>query len=411
MMGYTGDVYGEWEKCLRYSSRSTENLIDVAWLGRMTGIDTSVFRDEVRALWKLPSYSYIKTELMPSGPIAELIKELNIKDGNNYRYLLRHQFYSKKSKRVSKRLATEILKKLSENVKDNRIKNFLKFAESPLSSIRIKSIEMKDYEGYVYDVSVPKSEMFWGGTTPILLHNSDERGINVVRGRIKDFAKMKPLGADFKIIFLDESDALTPEAQQALRRTMEKFSGACRFILSCNYSSRIIEPIQSRCAVFRFKGLTEEHVIEYVRRIVKGEKLQADEEGLKAIFNISEGDLRKATNILQAAAAMGKITKDNIYDIAMQANPRDVKDMLNLAVDGKFAKARGKLYELLINQGLSGEDIIKEMHRQVYDLDIDEIRKFGMIEKLGEFEFRLNQGGSEDIQLEALLANFAALKK
>jgi replication factor C small subunit len=240
---------------------------------------------------------------------------------------------------------------------------------------------------------------------------SDERGINVVRGRIKDFAKMKPLGADFKIIFLDESDSLTPEAQQALRRTIESFSGVCRFILSANYSSRIIEPIQSRCAVFRLKGLNEDDVMEYMKRIIAGEKLKADNDALRAIYEISGGDLRKATNLLQASAALGKITPRSVYDVAAQAEPKDIEEMIRLAMSGKFTEARKKLQDLLINQGLSGEDIIREIHRQVFSLKVPEEEKLRLVEKVGEFEFRLNQGGSEDIQLEALLTHFLRTKK
>ena len=240
---------------------------------------------------------------------------------------------------------------------------------------------------------------------------SDERGINVVRGRIKEFAKMKSIGYDFKIVFLDESDALTPEAQQALRRTMEKFSGACRFILSCNYSSRIIEPIQSRCAVFRFRSLSEEDVIMYLNKVVRGESLKAQPDGLKAIFEICDGDLRKATNILQAASTMGDVTREGVYSVAMQAQPRDVREMIGAAVSGNFAAARNKLYDLLIKQGLSGEDIMKEIHRQIHELDVPEESKLYLLEKLGEFEFRLNQGGSEEIQLEALLAHFLKIGK
>ncbi len=238
---------------------------------------------------------------------------------------------------------------------------------------------------------------------------SDERGIDVVRGRIKDFARTKPLNAEFKIIFLDESDSLTPEAQQALRRTMETFLSSTRFILSANYSSKIIEPIQSRTAVFRFKSLNKEHVAEYMNRIVKGEKLSASNDALDAIYEISEGDLRKATNLLQASASLGKITKNSVYDVAAQAKPEDVKDMLDLALGGKFTEARKKLYGLLINKGLSGQDIIKEIHSQIFDLKIPETQKLELIEKVGEFEFRMNQGGSEDVQLTALLAQF--LKK
>jgi replication factor C small subunit len=240
---------------------------------------------------------------------------------------------------------------------------------------------------------------------------SDERGINIVRGRIKDFARVKPLGSDFKIIFLDESDALTPEAQQALRRTIERFSGVCRFILSCNYSSRIIEPIQSRCAVFRFRSIKKEDVLRYMDRIVKGEKLRADPKGLDAVFEISGGDLRKATNLLQASSALGKITRETVYDVSAQAKPKDVQEMLKLALSGNFPGSRNKLFDLIIGQGLSGEDIIKEMHRQIFDLEVPEQKKMELIERIGEYEFRLNQGGSEDIQLEALLAQFVKAGK
>lgn len=240
---------------------------------------------------------------------------------------------------------------------------------------------------------------------------SDERGINVVRGRIKDFAKMKPLGADFKIIFLDESDSLTPEAQQALRRTIESFSGVCRFILSANYSSRIIEPIQSRCAVFRLRGLNKEDVKEYLNRIIRGEKLKADDDALKSIYEISGGDLRKSTNLLQASAALGKITPKSVYEVAAQAQPKDIEEMIGMAFNGKFSESRKKLHDLLINQGLSGEDIIREMHRQVLKMEMKETERLRLVEKIGDFEFRLNQGGSEDIQLEALLTHFLRAKK
>jgi replication factor C small subunit len=235
---------------------------------------------------------------------------------------------------------------------------------------------------------------------------SDERGINIVRGRIKDFARIKSLGADFKIVFLDESDALTPEAQQALRRTMERFSDSCRFILSCNYSSKIIEPIQSRTSVFRFKRMSGENVEEYVNRIAKGEKLSVSKDSIKAIHEISEGDLRVAANLLQASSALGKVTKETVYEAAAQCRPEDIKEMVDSAVRGKFSEARKKLYELLINQGLSGEDVIKGIHRELYSLNMPDEKKISLVEQIGEFEFRMNQGGSPEIQLEALLAQF-----
>ncbi len=246
------------------------------------------------------------------------------------------------------------------------------------------------------------------------LNASDERGIDVVRGKVKDFARMKPLGdVSWKIVILDEADALTQEAQQALRRTMENYTNVTRFILLCNYSSKIIEPIQSRCAVFRFKVLVDVDIKEYIERITDGEKLKIDEKAMNAIVYLSEGDLRKVSNLLQASAAMKeKITEDVVYDIASKAKPTDVKEMLELALKGKFIDARKKLQELLLRQGLSGSDIISEIHRQIYSLDsMPEEKKVQLIEKCGEFEFRLSEGGNELIQLEALLASFLTFSK
>ncbi|MDI6737521.1 MAG: LAGLIDADG family homing endonuclease [Nanoarchaeota archaeon] len=240
LQGYMGDACGDWESYLRYSSASQENLIDIAWLGRLSGLDTSVFNKEARIIWKQPSFSYLKTELLPSEILIELTNRLAERKGFNAKYLLRHHLYGKKSKRISKDAFKKILmlieskSSLNEEEKD-KLKKFGKLIESPLSIIQIKKITIEgDYDDFVYDVSVPGAEMFWGGTTPVLLHNSDDRGIDVVRNTIKDFAKTRAIGEHpFKIIYLDECDSLTKEAQQALRRTMEMFVSGTRFILSC----------------------------------------------------------------------------------------------------------------------------------------------------------------------------------
>ncbi|MEM5836501.1 MAG: replication factor C small subunit [Candidatus Aenigmatarchaeota archaeon] len=242
---------------------------------------------------------------------------------------------------------------------------------------------------------------------------SDARGIDVIRGQIKDFARTKPIGdVPFKIIILDEADNLTTDAQQALRRTMEIFTSVSRFILIGNYSSKIIEPIQSRCAVFRFKALSEADVKKYIQRIVEGEKLKIDEKAINAIVYLAEGDLRKVANLLQASAALGeKITEDMVYEVASQAKPTDVKEMLELALKGKFEDARKKLQEMLLRQGLSGKDIIREIHKQIYSLNIPEEAKVQLVDKCGEFEFRISEGGDELIQLEAFLAQFLLFSK
>jgi len=246
------------------------------------------------------------------------------------------------------------------------------------------------------------------------LNASDERGIDVVRGKVKDFARTKSLSdVNYKMIILDESDALTSEAQQALRRTMENFTNASRFCLIANYSGKIIEPIQSRCAVFRFKSLTESDVKKFIERIVEGERLKVTNDAVDALIYLSEGDLRRVANLLQASAALGgKITEDVVYDVASQAKPDDVKKMLEAALKGKFEDARQMLQEMLLKQGLSGGDVIREIHKQIYSLDgLSEEMKVKLVEKCGEYEFRISEGGNDLIQLEALLANFLLFSK
>ena len=240
---------------------------------------------------------------------------------------------------------------------------------------------------------------------------SDMRGIDVIRTRIKNFSRTKPIGSTFKIIFLDEGDALTSDAQNALRRLMEMYADVTRFIISCNYSSNLISPIQSRAAVFRFKFLSKENVFSYLEKIVKAEKIKIDKDALEAVYEISEGDLRKATNILQASAMMGKkITKNIIYEVAAQAEPDEVKKMINLSLKGKFIDARDMLKDMLLKRGISGQDIIKQISSQIYNLDISDTAKACLIDKVGDFEFRM-QTGNEMIQLEALLAQFTVSKR
>ena len=237
---------------------------------------------------------------------------------------------------------------------------------------------------------------------------SDERGIEVVRGKIKDMARTAPIGErGFKIIFLDEADNLTGDAQAALRRTMETYTRTARFILSCNYSSRIIEPIQSRTAVFRFRPLKPEAIGEYLERVAKGEKLKITKEGMDALVYIAAGDLRKAVNALQVAATISEtIDEDALYKAASAARPELVKNLLEVSLGGDFIKARDALDHLLIEYGLSGEEVVRAIHRTVFDLSVPDDFKVRLIDRIGEAEFRLVEGSSERIQLEALLAHF-----
>lgn len=241
------------------------------------------------------------------------------------------------------------------------------------------------------------------------LNASDERGIAIVRGKIKNFARTAPMGkAQFKIIFLDEGDSLTSDAQAALRRTMEKYTHICRFIISANYSSKIIEPIQSRCTVFRFKPIKPDDIKKYINKIAAQENLEITSDGMETLIFIARGDLRKAINALQVGASIGKkIDANTLYETTATAKPEDIKLLINIALRGDFVVARNKLDELLIKQGLSGEDVIKQMHQTIFDLTIPDETKIELISKIGETEFRLVEGSNERIQLEALLAQLA----
>jgi replication factor C small subunit len=245
------------------------------------------------------------------------------------------------------------------------------------------------------------------------LNASDERGIDIVRGKIKDFARTLALsGVPFKIMLLDEADALTADAQQALRRTMEKYSANTRFILSCNYSSRIIEPIQSRCAVFRFSRLKEEELMHIIERVVKEEDLKVEEKARKAIVYTAEGDARKAINILQGAAIMHeKISEEDVFRVSSRARPEEIGKMVENALKGKFTEARKMLDELMVKYGMSGEDVITQIYREVVSSSVPDKEKVLLVDKIGEYNFRMIEGANERIQLEALLAQLTLYGK
>ncbi|MFB6092347.1 MAG: replication factor C small subunit [Haloquadratum sp.] len=241
------------------------------------------------------------------------------------------------------------------------------------------------------------------------LNASDERGIDVVRDRIKNFARSSFGGYDYRIIFLDEADSLTDEAQSALRRTMEQFSDNTRFILSCNYSSKIIDPIQSRCAVFRFSPLSDDAIRGQIRDIADAEGIELTEDGLDALVYAAGGDMRRAINSLQAAATTGEVVdEETVYLITSTARPEEIEEMIQAAIDGDFASARSKLETLLVDAGMAGGDIIDQLHRSAWDFDLDERTTIRLMERIGEADYRITAGANEQVQLEALLASLAA---
>ncbi|MFX1387267.1 MAG: replication factor C small subunit [Promethearchaeota archaeon] len=244
------------------------------------------------------------------------------------------------------------------------------------------------------------------------LNASDARGIDVIRTFIKDFAKARPpVDIAFKVLILDEADNMTAPAQQALRRTMEKYTKNCRMILICNYSNKLIPPIQSRCVVFRFASLKNTDIIQRVKYVAKQENIALTTGGLNAIVDVSRGDCRRAINYLQSCGTISKkIDQEIVFRVAGEVPPEKIKEILNTALQGQLQLSIKHLDDLIKDYGLSGQNIIKNLYREIYDLKIQEDLKIELSKLLAEFEYRLSQGGTEEIQLQALLAKIVLLQ-
>ncbi len=245
------------------------------------------------------------------------------------------------------------------------------------------------------------------------LNASDDRGIDVIRTKIKEFAKLKSLvNIPYKIIYLDEADSLTKEAQQALRRTMEVYSETCRFILACNEMSKIIDPIQSRCVIFRFKPLNDKDIKIIIKKIKESENLEISEEVENIIIKSVRGDVRKLENLLQSASSVSKkIDKKILEEVLEIVNPKEVEELLDNALKGDFFKARDLLLKLKIKRGYTALEILKEIYKQIINLDaIDDKLKIKIVDKIATIEFRLTEGSDDEIQLESLIALISSLK-
>jgi len=245
------------------------------------------------------------------------------------------------------------------------------------------------------------------------LNASDERGIDTIREKIRErFAKTLPLGdIPFKIVILDESDAMTSEAQTALRRIMEIYAKNIRFILTCNYSNRIIEPIQSRCVVLRFQPLDKEHVIKRLTYIAENEGVKIRKEALEVIYDLSGGDLRRAINLLQSSSLFGEVTPEIVYKVAGAVKPREVRAIYDSLIKGDFESARNAILKMLLNDGISGTEIIYYLYREIYRLNVPDECKLSLIEVMGEYEYRILEGSSEEIQLNSMLARMQLILK
>ncbi|HEY4679838.1 MAG TPA: replication factor C small subunit [Nitrosarchaeum sp.] len=242
------------------------------------------------------------------------------------------------------------------------------------------------------------------------LNASDERGIGMVREKVKKFSRYAGMvEVPFKIIILDEADEMTSDAQTALRRIIEDTAKYCRFILIANNISKIIEPIQSRCATFKFTSIPEEDMINHLENIAKKEKVKTDKKGLKAIYDYSEGDLRHAINLMQATASIGDISEDNVKASAGLTKTSDVDGVLKMALSGKIIDAREKMIELIKVYGMSESDFLKYLNSAVFKTKHEKLSD--ILEVIAKYDYRILVGANPEIQLSALLAELGKLEK
>ena len=238
------------------------------------------------------------------------------------------------------------------------------------------------------------------------LNASDERGISMVREKVKKFSRFAGMAdVPFKIIILDEADEMTSDAQTALRRIIEDTAKICRFILIANNISKIIDPIQSRCAIFKFTSISEEDVIGRLEEIAKKEKIKADKKGLKAVYDFSEGDLRHAINILQATASLGAVNETNVKATSGLTKTSDVGDVLKLALSGKVVESREKMIELIKVYGMSESDFLKYINSAVFKTKNSNLSE--ILEIIAKYDYRILVGANPEIQLSAMLAEMA----
>ncbi|XP_022668076.1 replication factor C subunit 5-like isoform X1 [Varroa jacobsoni] len=242
------------------------------------------------------------------------------------------------------------------------------------------------------------------------LNASDDRGIGIVRGEILNFASTRTVfNKRFKLIILDEADAMTQDAQNALRRVIEKYTDNARFCIICNYLSKIIPPLQSRCTRFRFGPLSIEQMVPRIKHVIAEESVKISSTGIDAIIELSEGDMRKSLNILQSAfmAFASKnevITEDEVYQCVGAPQKSTIAEIMGTLMNDDVTTAYNKVLSIKQGKGLSMQDIVGRVHLFIASLDLKSQVKVFIFSKLGEVEKRLTVGTSENIQLASLVA-------
>uniref|UniRef100_A0A1A8BXW2 Activator 1 subunit 5 n=1 Tax=Nothobranchius kadleci TaxID=1051664 RepID=A0A1A8BXW2_NOTKA len=244
------------------------------------------------------------------------------------------------------------------------------------------------------------------------LNASDDRGIDVVRGPILSFASTRTIfKKGFKLVILDEADAMTQDAQNALRRVIEKFTENTRFCLICNYLSKIIPALQSRCTRFRFGPLSPDQMVPRLEHVIQQENVEVTPDGMKAVVTLSSGDMRRSLNILQSTSmAYGKVTEDTVYTCTGQPLRSDIANILDWCLNKDFNSAYSQILQLKTLKGLALHDILTEVHLLVHRVDFPPAIRITLLTKLADIEHRLASGTNEKIQLSSMVAAFQAVR-
>lgn len=265
------------------------------------------------------------------------------------------------------------------------------------------------------------------------LNASDDRGIDVVREQIKNFASTRNIySSGFKLIVLDEADAMTNHAQAALRRVIEKYTKNVRFCIICNYVSKILPAIQSRCTRFRFSPLEVDQIDERLEVIVEAEGVNLTEDGKKALLRLSKGDMRRALNILQAChASYDRIDETAIYNCTGHPDPKVIERIARWMMNEDFTTAYSskslfiyffvcvyiytykllEIEEIKRESGIALQDIISDLHTFVSTIEYPAKSRILLLKNLCTLEYRLGEGANEHIQLGALVGTFKSAQE
>jgi len=249
-------------------------------------------------------------------------------------------------------------------------------------------------------------------TMVLELNGSDDRGIKVVREQIKDFSEYNQLFCKgVKLVILDEADSMTYDAQFALRRVIENYTHNTRFCLICNYITKLIPALQSRCITFRFGNIDDKDCKIKLEKIIKLEKTDYDMKGIEAILNISNGDMRKSINLLQSVVmATGNVYEKNVYKCAGEPTPETFNVMLEYLTSNNFNETYAFINEIRINYGLSLIDLIRRIDKFIFNLELDNLQLCELITDLSKIEHNLSNEGTDEIQLASMIACFFKLR-